>query len=280
MNPAIKLNRNAMQYRLLVFLPITLSTCVMLTVVLDMVESKFHGWSFYFSESFLFSSFWWIFLPLLFLQFNFASVRNKRITDILFVLIPIIAHLFAYPAIVWLISKLFYPHTFSFWQTFQYELTSYSFILLTAYSVPFIVYTFFKNKLKRKLDISIETDYSTQNIPITSLLVTDNNKRMIISTNDIFFFSANSPYINIHHKQKRYLHNETLKSVIERLDKELFVRVHKSVIVNIKKVQSYKSRLNGDYDLTMCDGTEIRLSRNYASSFKQKFGKTHRDTTE
>ncbi|MGH9949634.1 MAG: LytR/AlgR family response regulator transcription factor, partial [Pyrinomonadaceae bacterium] len=79
---------------------------------------------------------------------------------------------------------------------------------------------------------------------------------------------------------KRYLHNETLKSILETLDNETFVRIHKSLIVNISNVRSYKSRLNGDYDLTVADGTSLRLSRTYAATFKEKFRRGHQDTTD
>jgi DNA-binding LytR/AlgR family response regulator len=152
--------------------------------------------------------------------------------------------------------------------------------LIVAYSVPFTFYTVWKSRVQGNSNFSDKSDLLKPNSHLKSLLVMDNNERIVISTADILYFSANSPYINIHHKQKRYLHNETLKSLSQRLDNELFVRVHKSVIVNIKNVQSYKSRLNGDYDLTMADGKEVRLSRNYASIFKQKFENAHQDTTK
>jgi DNA-binding LytR/AlgR family response regulator len=106
----------------------------------------------------------------------------------------------------------------------------------------------------------------------------DGNKRTYISTRDISVISSNPPYINIHHPAKKYMHKGTLKSVSEKLDNAIFVRVHKSTIVNITKVQSYRSRLNGDYDLLMHDGTELRLSRNYASKFKSQFARPHQDT--
>ena len=113
-----------------------------------------------------------------------------------------------------------------------------------------------------------------------TLIVTDGNKRTIIDVADVLFFSARPPYIHIHHKAKGYLYRETLKSLSSKLDSGLFIREHKSAIVNMMKVQSYKSRLNGDYDLTMVDGTEIRLSRNFAPAFKEKFESSHQDTTK
>ena len=62
----------------------------------------------------------------------------------------------------------------------------------------------------------------------------------------------------------------TLKSLSEKLDNRLFVRIHKSEIVNLSKVQSYQSRQNGDYDVTISDSSVLRISRNFAKDFKTK----------
>jgi len=280
MNFKMTLNQKATQDRILVLMPIILATCVAFTITLDLLDSKFQQTSFYIFESLIFSSFWWIFIPLLYAQFTFAKVYKTKAATTLLLSIPIIAHLFTYPAIIWLISTIFYHHTFFYWQTFTYELTEYGFVILMAYCVPFVLYNSFNVKPKNEPTLSATTDTPAQSNLTPSLFVMDGNKRIALNTSDILYFSANSPYINIHHKQKRYLHSETLKSVSETLNKEVFVQVHKSAIVNIKKVQSYKSRLNGDYDLTMTDGTELRLSRNYASAFKQKFLRSHPDTAE
>lgn len=280
MDARLIVNPSSSQYRILVLLSAILTTCFALGIILDIVESRVQHSSFYLSESVLFSFAWWLFLPLLFGQFVLADLSKTKKSYTLFVLIPFVIHLFAYPAVVWMISKLFFNHTFSYWQTFNYGLSEYVFILLIAYSVPFILYSSFKRKLHLKQDYSDIIEHSKQNNSITTLIVSDFNKRTTINTKDILFVSANPPYVNIHHKTKLYLHNETLKAILLKLDQRLFVRVHKSTIVNVKMVQSYKSRLNGDYDLTIIDGTEIRLSRIYAPQFKQTFETTHRVTPE
>lgn len=97
--------------------------------------------------------------------------------------------------------------------------------------------------------------------------------------NDIYQITAETPYISIQLNDKKYLHTETLKSMSTQLDNKVFVRVHKSSIINLDKVVSLKSRLNGDYDITLKNGAEIRLSRNYVADFKSKLKLTHQVTT-
>jgi len=264
-----------------VLLLIVLVACISLTVFFDLLESEFRNHSsFYLSESFAFTSFWWLFVPLMLGQFIFARTYRARTANISFALVAIIVHLLTYPALVWLISATMFQTAFSYWSTFEYGLTKYGLILFITYPALLVFYSFFGDRPAVEQIPSDTIDVPKQNDFVRSIVVTDGNRRAVIETKDILFFSASPPYIYIQHQAKRYLHNETLKSVSARLDGEVFVRIHKSSIVNILKVQSYKSRLNGDYDLTLTDGTELRLSRNYAAAFKSKFRKSHQDTTE
>lgn len=269
---------NSLQQKKIIFLLTILILCIFLTIGLDLLEAKFQNSSFYFSESFLFSSFWWLFVPLLYVQFYVGNEPKTKTSLMLRIFLPTAIHLFAYPLLVWIISGLFYYHRFAYLQTLQYALTQYVFILCAVYTIPFILYKTFKSKTSGKSVSSGEIGSEKLNSFATTLAVADGSKRLNIITKDIIFISSNPPYLDIHHKTKKYIHKETLKSISEKLDHEIFVRVHKSTIVNIKFVQSYKSRLNGDYDLLMIDGTEIRLSRNFAANFKLKFAKTHQDT--
>lgn len=256
----------------LIFL-IIFSLCVLLNVLLDHHESRFYQNPYNFSESFMFSSFWWLFLPLLYVQLRVAH-QVKILTHIaMLIVLPIFTHLMLYPAMVWCISETFYPTTFAFWQTFDYEITTYSITILMAYTVPLA--------LDKSIRSKIATEESTPELKNKhrTLVVNDGGRRISIDTQKVLYIVANTPYVNIHLEDKRHLYNETLKSLAQQLDENLFVRVHKSAIVNHTCVQHFKSRLNGDYDLTMKDGSVLRLSRNYAAAFKARFGNGTQDST-
>lgn len=115
---------------------------------------------------------------------------------------------------------------------------------------------------------------------IHSILISDKNKKFWLQIEDILYISANSPYIYIYHPSKRYLHAQTLKLLQTQLDDRYFVRIHKSHIVNIQKISSVQSRQNGDYDITLVNNIKLRVSRNYAKSFKEKFALLHHLTTK
>lgn len=264
----------------IILIMLLLVACVILTILLDGVESRFHNYSFYLSESLLFSSFWWLFLPLLYTQYLFGCAASKNIYSAAAILLLSVVHLSLYSTLVLMISALFFENTFPFIQTFYYGLTEYGFVLVISYSLSFFILKKYNTKNSQfKISTNLLTDHKPKSF-IQSLSITDGDRHLTIETKDILFLSANSPYITIHHLEKRYLYNQTLKSLSEKLDNNIFVRIHKSTIVNLHYIQYYKSRLNGDYDLTMKDGSTLRLSRNFVADFKSKFEKSPQDTTD
>ncbi len=258
---------------------ITILLFVLATLGIDFLFAQFQDSSFYISESLLFSSYWLLFLPLLHFHWKLVKPTRKTLSGVFITGFATTAHLLGYPALVWLLSKCFYPHTFSYRQTFNYGLTNYFIETLLIYGLSFMIIVFYKNKFSNPPAAIDEKQDSVHSV-ITSLIVSDSNKKTAIAVHEILYFSASSPYVNIHHQSKKYLYTASLKLLETQLNNNQFVRIHKSYIVNIPKVVSFQSRLNGDYDLTLMDDTELRVSRNYAAVFKARFEAYHRVTTK
>ena len=188
-------------------------------------------------------------------------------------------HLLAFPFLVWAVSFVFYDHTFSFQQTLRYALSEHLYQLIIMYTLPFLYYQFFTKKAEAGEKILIAEQKPTSGY-IATIIVSDGSKKFPLNVADAFYFAASPPYISIHLADKKYLNYETLKSISLKLNPEEFVRVHKSTIINIKMVASYATRRNGDYDLTMKNNVTLRVSRSFASDFKNLFNQTHRFTTK
>lgn len=149
-------------------------------------------------------------------------------------------------------------------------------VILYGIPIPLVVLyntIYLRNPVSPQLVEPVSTNF------LISLIVSDiNNQKIVIDTKEILYFSANSPYINIHHQTKKYLYTGTLRNMENRLDTSTFIRIHRSYIINLSKVDLYTSRQNGDYDLKLSDGTELRVSRNYAAAFKTALDKHSRLT--
>lgn len=255
---------------------------VTLTLTQDYLRATLKNSAFYFSESFMFSSFWWLFAPLLYAQYFVARYKNNKQLKFQLAIIglPVLLHLFAFPFLLWMVSSAFYYHTYSIQQTLSYTLSEHAYLLVLFYSIPVLICQFFSEKIKLVAPVfEIRDDLIEQQF-ITTILISEGNKKHHVNVADILYCSANPPYIYLHLDCKKYLHSETLKSISGKLNPGQFVRVHKSTIVNIKMVASYTTRLNGDYDLILKNNVQLRVSRSFAIDFKDLFNKTHRFTTE
>lgn len=255
---------------------------VIITMAQDFMEARFRNTSFFFSESFMFSSFWWLFVPFLYAQYYFARMQkaNTPFLKLSLLAVPAILHLFGYPALVWLISKLFYYHTFRFQQILQYSLSEHLYTLLFFYTVPCLLLLHFTARKQQAEPVNIPGVLKEDKSYVSAIPVQDGAKCISINVTDILYFTASSPYITIQLPHRKYLHHETLKSVSAKLDHRKFIRIHKSTIINIRQVVSYTSRQNGDYDVIMQDGNCLRVSRSYAGDFKTGWQQSHQVTAK
>jgi LytTr DNA-binding domain len=253
----------------------------LLTLTQDFLRANLKNSAFYFSESFLFSSFWWIFIPLLLAQYS--AIKNRIAPKLGFqfavFVVPIVIHFFSFPFLVWILSKTFYYHTYAFPQVLRYTLSEHLYLLLLLYSLPILAFQFISSKVPKEEFLKIKQGDDKSKF-VDTIVIAEGNKKRIIAVSEIYYFAANPPYITIHVNDEKHLHTETLKSISTKLNAQQFLRIHKSTIVNIKMVTAYTSRLNGDYDLTMENHTLLRVSRNFAADFKSLFHKTHQVAIE
>ncbi len=245
-----------------------------LTIFQDFLESNRSGYSFYFSESILFKTIWILFIPLLALLSRI--LKNQNLDSLgkttFFIISPIIIHLVILPFVFLFFSVLFYNGRYGIYKVLTYTLANDLYKLVLIYSVFVFGYRYLSYKLTHPIS-------SNEKSFIKTIIINNGKNNTVVEVNNIYQITADTPYIALQLEYKKYLHTATLKSISAQLKHHRFVRVHKSTIVNLDKVVSFKSRLNGDYDIFLKNGTEIRLSRTYAANFKSKFKNAHQVTT-
>ena len=92
-----------------------------------------------------------------------------------------------------------------------------------------------------------------------------NFKAEKLQANNIRWIEAMGDYVKVVTKTKNYMVLSTMKSFIKKLPENQFVRIHKSYIVNLKKVINYTTRN------VNTDGEILPLSRKQKSIFKENF---------
>lgn len=91
----------------------------------------------------------------------------------------------------------------------------------------------------------------------------DGSKVVVLDADDIEWIDAAGDYMCIHAGGKTHIIRETMKTLEQRLDPSRFQRVHRSAIVNVKKVKELHPHSNGEYFLILENGAELKLSRSY-----------------
>ena len=89
-------------------------------------------------------------------------------------------------------------------------------------------------------------------------------RRLIaLDIGDITWIQGASQYSRVHTRSGEYLLSRTLASLECELDPQRFFRIHRSAIVNVRKVKELHPHSNGEYFLILDNGAELKLSRSY-----------------
>jgi two-component system LytT family response regulator len=94
----------------------------------------------------------------------------------------------------------------------------------------------------------------------------------VIDVDAIDWVEADGNYVTFHAGGKTYLHRETLTAVERALDPERFVRVHRSYVVSVERVERLDPDRHGDYTIVMSGGARIPLARTYRQSLLDRIG--------
>jgi two-component system LytT family response regulator len=85
--------------------------------------------------------------------------------------------------------------------------------------------------------------------------------RLDVSTID--WIDAAGDYMCVHAAGQTHVLRATMRELAEILDPQVFLRVHRSTIVNLARVRSLRPHLNGECFLRLQSGQEVKLSRSF-----------------
>ena len=89
---------------------------------------------------------------------------------------------------------------------------------------------------------------------------------------EIDWIEAAGNYLKLHAGREEHLLRETMNNLEARLDPAKFLRIHRSTIVNVERIQELQPWFHGDYLVLLRDGTRLTLSRSYRQKLQDWFG--------
>ena len=164
--------------------------------------------------------------------------------------------------------------------------TAYSNYALQAFEVSAVDYLL-KPYTQQRFDKAIKNALTKTNKPEISdqieLLMTSIQKRkeflkhifvktgdrmVPLTISDIEHIKAEDDYIRIYSKAKTYLVDQTLTNLLSSLDPAMFIRIHRSYIVNLKYIKEIQKTFKGNYSIHMQSEIRLPVGRTFLKKLK------------
>jgi DNA-binding LytR/AlgR family response regulator len=91
---------------------------------------------------------------------------------------------------------------------------------------------------------------------------------LLLNLFDILAVQAEGNYVSLQHRPNRYLVHESLSSMAEKLKPYGFIRIHRSVVVNVSAVEKVQPLPTGEYRLRVRGGKEYLVTRTYKHNLR------------
>jgi two-component system LytT family response regulator len=137
------------------------------------------------------------------------------------------------------------------------------------------------NRLSNRLLALLEQRESERKIPVdqnsylTRLMIKVSGRVVLLKVDEIDFIEAEGNYAKLNVGRKAHLLREKMHDLEARLDPAKFVRIHRSIIVNLNRIKEMHPHFNGDYIVVLEDGRQLRLSRTRRENLEAKLRISH-----
>lgn len=117
-------------------------------------------------------------------------------------------------------------------------------------------------RIMQALDALRRRDDYLERVPVR-----EGEQVVFVDVEDIVWIKASRNTVLIHLADRVHELRETMAALAERLDPRRFVRVHRSAIINVRRVEAVHPWFNGYHVVTMDTGQKLRMSRYQHEAF-------------
>ena len=98
-------------------------------------------------------------------------------------------------------------------------------------------------------------------------------KMRVVPVEEIEYISASGVYAELHTAGSRHVIRQSLQALEEQLDPAEFVRIHRSGIVRLDRVDMLLRGAQGNYEVQLRDGTRLRVGRSRRDELERRLGR-------
>jgi two-component system LytT family response regulator len=120
------------------------------------------------------------------------------------------------------------------------------------------------------LEVLLQAIRKSDNKYSTHIFVQKSERLLNLPTSDIIQLEASGDYTVLSTKVDQYLSSSGIGKLEEKLDPEIFIRIHRSTIINLNYLKEIEKHFNGGLVVKMVNGKSFPVSRTYAKQIRKK----------
>jgi two-component system LytT family response regulator len=106
------------------------------------------------------------------------------------------------------------------------------------------------------------------------LVVRTPERAFFLRTETIDYIEAAGKFVHLHVGRTLHALRESMAELEQELDPGRFLRISRSVIVNLDRIQEIQPWFQGDYVLILTDGTKLTSTRGYRDNMRKLLGRS------
>lgn len=137
-------------------------------------------------------------------------------------------------------------------------------------AVDYLLKPFDRQRFDQAIDRALKAQTPPRQGDLQSAFFTvrKRDRTLLIAVKDVDWIEAEGKYVRIHVRDQSYLVRDAMTAVEDRLDGRLFVRIHRSTIVNLRRVRE----IEHDSVVVLHDGTRLTMSRRFRAHVRDVTG--------
>lgn len=132
-------------------------------------------------------------------------------------------------------------------------------------------------QLKQSLDLNHKMMSLMQNFNASAsdyrlqFVIKEKGKEWKVNTDQIMYLQADGNYLQLVTQTKRWLYRGTMNQIESELDARDFLRIHRSILLNLQYLKGYQYLNNNEYRFKLANGEELISSRSYKQAISEHF---------
>ncbi len=158
--------------------------------------------------------------------------------------------------------------------------TAYDEYALKAFeenAIDYLLKPFSYERISKSLDRVLETENNidnkikteTINPELKRIVVKEGSTIQFLNFPEIIYLQSNDDYVIIKTEKGEFIKNQTMNHYEKTLPKDVFIRVHRSSIINVSFIKRLNHIAKENYELELSNGEKIKVSKSNIKKVKE-----------